>query len=118
MLAHDHIIEQENHRVSVTISLPELSAEQMQELVNDLMMRMRYDNAQHFIFDMSQVNFMSSACIGVLVSFLQDLEHVRGRIALAGCKADVLFLFKVTRLDAIFTTFDDMDEARLAIETC
>lgn len=118
MLAHEHTIEQENHRVTVVINLPELSAEQMQELVNDLMMRMRYDNAQLFIFDMSQVNFMSSACLGVLVSFLQDLEHVRGRIALAGCQPDVLFLFKVTRLDAVFLTYDDMDEAREAIESC
>ena len=54
---------------------------------------------------------MDSACIGALVTFLQDLEHVRGRIALANCQPNVAFLFKVTRLDQVIGIYDDPQTA-------
>lgn len=108
-------IEQNSTLVTVTLHEREVTPLVMQELVNDLTLRMRNDNAQHFILDMSAVMFISSACLGSLVSFLQDLEHVRGRIALANCRQDVLFLFKVTRLDAVFNICDDVDSAKLEV---
>ena len=83
----------------------------MQELIVELTERMRYDNAQYFVLDMSHVKFISSGCVGVLVEFLQDLAPARGRIALANCQDNVEFLFKVTRLDRVFEMFDDLGEA-------
>lgn len=112
MITHPHQIEQQNNLVVATIKSREVTPLQMQELINDLMMRMRYDNAQHFVLDVSAVSFISSGCLGSLVGFLQELEHVRGKIGLVGCTADVLFLFKVTRLDSVFGIFDDIDEAK------
>lgn len=112
MLAQGHQIEQSSNLVVVTLGSREVTANQMQELINELMMRMRYDNAQHFILDVHKVEFIASGCLGSLVSFLQDLEHVRGRVALVGAKPDVMFLFKVTRLDSVFPLCDDIDEAK------
>lgn len=112
MLIQNVQFEQSHNVVVVSVALRELTAVQMQELVDALMEKMRCDNAQHFIFDLAQVEFISSACLGSMVSFLQDLEHVRGRIALVRCRPEVQFLFKVTKLDAIFHLCDDEDEAR------
>jgi anti-anti-sigma factor len=60
---------------------------------------------------MTGVEFLDSAGIGALVTLLQDLEHVRGRIALTHCQPNVAFLFKVTRLDAAIPLFDETAEA-------
>ncbi len=108
-------IEQTNTLVVATLYEREVTPLAMQELINELLSRMRYDNAQHFILDMASVAFVSSACLGSLVSFLQELEHVRGRIALANCKPDILFLFKVTRLESVFHICEDVEAAKLDV---
>lgn len=115
MLTDGTLIEQTGNVCVVTIPTRELAGQQAQELVNELTERMRYDNAQHFIFDMSAVEFIASSCLGALVGFMKDLEHQRGRIALANCKANVQFLFKVTRLDSVFPLCDDLDGARAQV---
>ncbi len=104
-------IDQQGTVAVATLTRAELDASHMQEVVVELMECMRYSNASHFVFDFKAVTFASSACIGAMVQFLQDVEHVRGRIALANCSSDVAFLFKVTRLDTVFHLFDDVDEA-------
>ena len=103
-----------DQRGQVVVARPgmaEVSATQMQELGAELEERMRFDNAQHFVLDMEGVQYIASSCLGVMVQFLQDIEHMRGRILLASCSENVLFLFKVTRLDAVFLIFEDVDEA-------
>ena len=97
--------------VVVTLAGPNLSGLQMAELVNEMTQRIRYDNTHFFVLDMSDIRFMDSSAIGALVSFLLDLEHVRGGIAMACCQAHVEFLFKTTRLDTIVRLCDEVDEA-------
>lgn len=104
-------LEQRGGIVIARPGVPEVSHAQMQELVSDLEQRMRCDNAQHFVFNLEGVEFLASACLGVMVQFLQDIEHMRGRIMLANCSDNVLFLFKVTKLDTVFMVCEDLDEA-------
>ncbi|QDU35229.1 Anti-sigma-B factor antagonist [Poriferisphaera corsica] len=93
------------------IDLPEVTHLEMQEMVDECMSLMRNDNIRNFVFDLEAVEFLASSCIGALVSFLQDIEHVKGKIAIANCKDNVSFLFKVTRLDSVFAIYDDVDDA-------
>lgn len=104
-------IEQSGQIVTAKLHQAEVAFQQMQELVDACVDKMRYDKAQHFVFDMTDVEFLASACIGALVQLLQDIEQHRGQIALAGCQENVAFLFKVTRLDSVFPMFDEVDEA-------
>ena len=105
-------IEQQAALVTVTFEHPEVTTVQMQELTAELMEKMRYDNAQMVVCDMTGVKFISSGCLGILVELVQDLEHIRGRIALCNCSDNVAFLFRVTRLDNIFPLFDDLEQAK------
>ena len=105
-------LEQHGNLVVATISTSYMTHPEMQELIEMLQQKMRYDNANHFVLDMTTVAYLSSACIGELVAFLQDLEHVRGRIALANCQPDVAFLFRVTRLDTVFSLCADVNKAK------
>ena len=104
-------IDQSGAIVTVRLHTEEVSYLQMQELIEECVERMRCHHASFFVFDLSSVHFLCSRSLGAMVSFLQDLEHVRGRIALAGCQDNVAFLFKVTGLDAVISLFDDAKEA-------
>lgn len=106
-----HDIEQSRGTVVAHVAGRELTGPVMLELVEELLQRLRCDNANHFVFDLAGVDHMDSACLGALVQFLQEVQHVRGRIALACCKPNVQFLFKVTKLDSVFTLYDDVAEA-------
>ncbi|NJL30975.1 MAG: STAS domain-containing protein [Phycisphaerales bacterium] len=115
MLTQRYQLEQSNNLVVVSIEVSPLDMTTMQEIIDDLMQRMRCDNAVYFVLDMHQVEFVGSACIGLLVQFMQEVEHVRGRIALAACRSNVSFLFKITKLDMVFQLYDDLEEAKLGI---
>lgn len=111
MLPQGVELEQNGPLVTVRIDVPDVTHTQMQETISECAERMRYNNAQHFVFDMGPVEFLASACLGALVGFMQDVEHVRGRIALAACQDNVAFLFRVTRLDQLIHLYDDVTEA-------
>ncbi len=108
----DHYeIDQDGQIVTISVLSSDASHEKIQDAVDDCLDKTRYDNARHFVFDLEEVEYLASACIGVMVEFLREVEHVRGRICLANCQENVAFLFKVTQLDHIFEMFDDVEDA-------
>lgn len=115
MLPQGVELDQAGPLVTVRLGVADVTHTQMQETLSECAERMRYNNAQHFIFDMGAVEFLASACLGALVGFMQEVEHVRGKIALAECQDNVAFLFKVTRLDQVFPLYDDTTQAAASL---
>ena len=111
MLPDGFEVEQAGQLVTAHLRAAEVAHDDMQVLVQECIEKLRYSNAQNFVFDLEEVEFLASACIGSLVEFLQEVEHCRGQIALVSCQENVAFLFKVTRLDQVFGMFDDIEEA-------
>ncbi len=111
MLPEQFELEQSGQLVTAHLRAAEVAHDDMQTLLQECVEKIRYNNAQNFIFDLEGVEFLASACIGSMVEFLQEVEHCRGQIALVNCQENVAFLFKVTRLDQVFEMFDDIDEA-------
>ncbi|MEX2214563.1 MAG: STAS domain-containing protein [Phycisphaeraceae bacterium] len=112
MLAQNINVDQTGCLAVATVVTPLLSLGEGQEIVAELQERIRYSNASLFILDLAEVEFMDSGFIGMLVGFLQEVQAVRGRIVLAECQPNVAFLFKVTRLDSVFTICDTLEEAK------
>lgn len=104
-------LEQDGSCVTVRVRLAELSHEDFQETIAEASERMRYDKALQFIFDLEAVLFMPSSCLSELLSFRQEVEHCRGRIALVLKDGNINTLLKITRLDEVFALFDDLQEA-------
>lgn len=104
-------IEQRDGVLVVSSTNNDVSHIAMQEVIDECLQRMRYDNITQFLFDFSGTQFLASACLGLLVTLMKEVEHVRGRVALVNLEDNVRFLFKVTRLDAVFSIYDDIDEA-------
>lgn len=60
---------------------------------------------QIYILDLSHVNFVDSSGIGAVVGFMKYVGHAR-RLELCGLNPTVQKVFRLTRLDKVFTIRD------------
>ncbi|MFC0226723.1 STAS domain-containing protein [Serratia aquatilis] len=58
--------------------------------------------ANNILLDFSQVEFIDSSCLGALVSILKTL-HGKGELAVCSLNGNIQSMFKLTRMDKIFT---------------
>ena len=63
------------------------------------------------ILDISQLSFMDSSSLGAMVSVLKQIGGT-GKMVILGASGAVLDLFKLTRMDRIFTLTDDLETAK------
>ncbi|WMT12679.1 STAS domain-containing protein [Serratia fonticola] len=61
---------------------------------------------QNILLDFSHVDFIDSSCLGALVSILKSLND-RGELALCSLNSNIQNMFKLTRMDRIFTIGQD-----------
>ena len=112
MLTEDHFqLRRQESIIIARVDMTTMSSDVARELVEALRARYRCDGVTRFALDLSQVEFLDSACIGILVGLLNDLAHLHGTIALIGCRSNVAFLFEVTRLDRVFMMYQDLETA-------
>lgn len=65
------------------------------------------EQGKHVILlDFSHVDFIDSSCLGALVSILKALSG-RGELALCSLNSNIQNMFKLTRMDRIFTIGQD-----------
>ncbi len=64
----------------------------------------------NLVIDMVDVGYLSSAMIGKLVAVHKSAKAGKGRVAIAGLKAPLLQMFKVTQLDKLFDFAPDAEE--------
>ncbi|TQI81704.1 anti-sigma B factor antagonist [Serratia fonticola] len=62
------------------------------------------------LLDFRHVEFIDSSCLGALVSILKTLNG-RGDLALCALNSNIQNMFKLTRMDRIFTIGSDRDAA-------
>ncbi len=69
------------------------------------------DQTRRVILDLSQLDFIDSAGLGVLVSLVKALRARGGDMRLVGLRDPVRMIFRLTRLDRVFKIFGDRGEA-------
>lgn len=99
-----------------TVTVNELTGANASRLVNDLLAEFAEARVRHFVFDLQNVTYMDSACIGVMVELLTRIQSAGGRIALVNAGQSVTYLFKLTRLDRLFPICRDVMQAIAAVE--
>lgn len=62
------------------------------------------------LLDFSHIDFIDSSCLGALVSILKTLNG-RGDLALCALNTNIQNMFKLTRMDRIFTIGSDREAA-------
>jgi len=69
---------------------------------------------QRVVVDLSQVTFIDSTALGVIISGVKRLAERDGRLALVAGSRPVVRILSVTGLDRVLTVFDTRDEALAA----
>ena len=63
------------------------------------------------IIDISKLSFMDSSSLGAMVAVLKKIGAT-GKMVIFGASGTVLELFKLTRMDRIFTLTNDIETAK------
>ncbi len=63
------------------------------------------------LLDLTDVEFIDSACLGVLVTASRKLKKEGKSICVCGPREEVRAIFQITRLDKILLMFDNQEEA-------
>jgi len=67
--------------------------------------------ARKFIFDLSKCDFIDSTFLSALVVSLKRIAETNGELRVFGLKPAVQAMFQLTRLNKIFSIFNDEQEA-------
>ncbi|MDJ7507875.1 STAS domain-containing protein [Salmonella enterica] len=65
---------------------------------------------KNILLDFSHVDFIDSSCLGALVSILKSLNG-KGELVLCSLNINIHNLFKLTRMDRIFSIRDNRQDA-------
>jgi anti-sigma B factor antagonist len=76
------------------------------ELVSDAIQ----DGVKTFVIDLSEVRYISSSGIGLLITMLTKMRNVGGEVYLTSPSEHVKKLLIITKLNNIFTVYDSVED--------
>ena len=82
----------------------QLIGEQLFSLVED-------QNRDKIVLDFENVEYLSSAALGKLITLNKKVKAVDGQLRLCSIKKDIREVFMITRLDKVFPIDDDVDDS-------
>ncbi len=66
---------------------------------------------KQMVLDFSNVKFLASHALGVLITLNKKVQAIKGTLALCSMRKDLMEVFKITRLDKVFNFYKDDTEA-------
>ncbi len=72
------------------------------------------DHLDRLVIDLTGVSFIDSSWIGALVGLLKRVG-TRGEVVVCGLSGSVQQMFKITRMDRVFSSYRDRDAAVAAL---
>ena len=78
--------------------------EELYELIDDKAIR-------KLILDFSNVKFLSSSALGVLITLRKKSDEIKGKVLLCGMKPDLRKIFKITNLEKLFDFYENEERA-------
>jgi anti-sigma B factor antagonist len=82
------------------------SSGQLRDCLDDVVDR----GERHIVLDLSQVRFVDSTFLGVLVGIRNRLHPVGGRVAVVCPHAPVVKIFRITGLDQVFPLHSALED--------
>ncbi len=78
---------------------------------NDLLHKLVEENKLNIVVDLSDVKFMNSSGLGMLIGGLTTMKKSNGSLKLARVGDKIESLLIITKLITIFESYDTVDEA-------
>ncbi len=79
--------------------------------LNELLHKLIDEGKKNVIIDLSDVKFMNSSGLGMLISAYTTMKNGGGNLKLANATEKINSLLLITKLVTIFENFDSVDEA-------
>ena len=108
----DYTLNQENEIWVIALkgSLLALVEDHERELLEDVTAKIK-DGHSKFVMDLKDIKFVNSSGLGILLTCLTKARRAGGDVVLADIPESVKSLLNITKLDAVFTTADNRQEA-------
>ncbi len=92
-----------------------LDSLQIEQLGRDLNELPEKRNVRKLVLDFANVKFLSSSALGILLTLRRKCDEFKGKLAICNMRAELIKVFRVTKLDTLFTFFPSCDEALRAL---
>lgn len=99
--------------VSLSGELDHHTAKEVKSLIEEVV---KNRGVKNLIFDFSNLTFMDSSGIGVIVGRYKLITSLGGRIAISGAKSNVNKLLHMSGINKIIETFDDTNDAFYSLQ--
>ena len=88
----------------------------IQELGAELFGLVELDNRKAILLNFGNVEFLSSAALGKLITLDRKVKTHKGRLKLCGIRPEILEVFQITKLNKVFDIRKDEPEAIAAFQ--
>ncbi len=93
-----------------------LEDEQIQALEGSFMPLIEQTDNIQLIIDFSNVKFLTSSVLGLLIRISKKVYEKNGKLRLCAINPKIMEVFRITRLDKIFEIFSDKDDALVGLK--
>lgn len=73
------------------------------------------DNTQVLLLDLSKVPFVDSTGAAVFISLMKFMSKRKGQLLICSANEEVSFAFRASKLDRLFTIYDNREKALHAL---
>jgi anti-sigma B factor antagonist len=84
---------------------------EIQELGVELFALVERDNRRSILLNFENVDFLSSAALGKLITLDRKMKSVQGRLKMSNVRPEVMEVFQVTKLNKVFDIRGEEAEA-------
>ncbi|MGC4001811.1 MAG: STAS domain-containing protein [Pirellulales bacterium] len=83
----------------------------IQELGQELFSLVEQDKQSALVLNFSNVEFLSSAALGKLITLDKKMKPLGGKVRLSNIRPEIFEVFRITKLNKLFDIKDDEAEA-------
>lgn len=88
-----------------------LDENNIQIIGNQLFGLIEEDGRKKIVLDFSNVEYLSSAALGKLITLNNKAKSAKGKLRLCGIRPDIYEVFAITKLNTVFDIKEDRDQA-------
>jgi anti-anti-sigma factor len=81
------------------------------EALNTQVRLIKDNNINHIVFNLQNLDWMSSLGLGAFISYMTSLRNAGGDLLLCSLNSKMKSLFSMTRLDQVFKIYEDPELA-------
>lgn len=83
----------------------------IQELGSELFSLVELDNRRSILLNFDNVDFLSSAALGKLITLDRKVKSAQGRLKMSNIRPEILEVFQITKLNKVFDIRGEEAEA-------